>query len=143
MKVLSTPTEGHIPKAGCSPSKSVTAVTVVTVRRTTPANTVTTVTTDTLRLALKPTDAEVLEFITKSPDDCLQYRNSDGSIDLDGVREMMVDIERKKIIDDHPYSISQGNDGRWRTWVKDENAKAGRKQIVKSTREKLENALVE
>ena len=120
-----------------------TAVTVVTVRRTTPANTVTTVTTDTLRLALKPTDAEVLEFITKSPDDCLQYRNSDGSIDLDGVREMMVDIERKKIIDDHPYSISQGNDGRWRTWVKDENAKAGRKQIVKSTREKLENALVE
>ena len=111
--------------------------------RSTPASTVTTVTTDTLRLALKPTDEEVLEFITKNPDDCLQYRNADDSIDLDGVREMMVDIERKKIIDDHPYSISQGNDGRWRTWVKDETAKAGRKQIVKATKEKLENAIVE
>ena len=73
---------------------------------TAPAKAVTAVTTDTLRLALRPADAEVLEFITKSPDDCLQYRKSDGSIDLDGVREMMVDIERKKILDDHPFSIS-------------------------------------
>ena len=104
---------------------------------------VTAVTTDTLRLALKPTNAEILEFITKSPDDCLQYRNADGSIDLDGVREMMVDIERNKIIDDHPFSISQGNDSRWRTRVLDETAKTGRRQIVKSTREKLEDAIVE
>ena len=95
-----------------------------------PTKAVTAVTTDTLRLALRPADAEVLEFITKSPDDCLQYRNADGSIDLDGVREMMVDIERKKILDDHPFSISQGNDGRWRTRVKDETAKTGRRQIV-------------
>ena len=110
---------------------------------TAPTKAVTAVTTDTLRLALKPTNAEILEFITKSPDDCLQYRNPDGSIDLDGVGEMMVDIERKKIIDDHPFSISQGNDGRWRTRVLDESAKTGRRQIVKSTREKLEDAIVE
>ena len=108
-----------------------------------PTKTVTAVTTDTLRLALRPADAEVLEFITKSPDDCLQYRNADGSIDLDGVREMMVDIERKKILDGHPFSISQGNDGRWRTRVLDETAKTGRRQIGKSTREKLEDAIVE
>ena len=110
---------------------------------TAPTKAVTAVTTDTLRLALRPADAEVLEFITKSPDDCLQYRNADGSIDLDGVREMMVDIERKKILDDHPFSISQGNDGRWRTRVLDETAKTGRRQIVKSTKEKLEDAIVE
>ena len=85
-------------------------MTAVTVLTTAPTKAVTAVTTDTLRLALRPTDEEVLEFITKSPDDCLQYRKSDGSIDLDGVREMMVDIERKKILDDHPFSISQGNE---------------------------------
>ena len=110
---------------------------------TAPAKAVTAVTTDTLRLALRPTDEEVLEFITKSPDDCLQYRKSDGSIDLDGVREMMVDIERKKILDDHPFSISQGNDGRWRTRIVDETAKTGRRQLAKATREKLEDALIE
>ena len=118
-------------------------MTAVTVLTSAPTKAVTAVTTDTLRLALRPADAEVLEFITKSPDDCLQYRNPDGSIDLDGVGEMMVDIERKKIIDDHPFSISQGNDGRWRTRVLDESAKTGRRQIVKSTREKLEDAIVE
>ena len=118
-------------------------MTAVTVLTTAPTKAVTAVTTDTLRLALRPADAEVLEFITKSPDDCLQYRNADGSIDLDGVREMMVDIERKKILDDHPFSISQGNDGRWRTRVLDETAKTGRRQIVKSTKEKLEDAIVE
>ena len=118
-------------------------MTAVTVLTSAPTKAVTAVTTDTLRLALRPADAEVLEFITKSPDDCLQYRNADGSIDLDGVREMMVDIERKKILDDHPFSISQGNDGRWRTRVKDETAKTGRRQIVKSTKEKLEDAIIE
>lgn len=110
---------------------------------TAPAKAVTAVTTDTLRLALKPTYEEVLEFIAKSPDDCLQYRKSDGSIDLDGVREMMVDIERKKILDDHPFSISRGNDGRWRTRIVDETAKTGRRQLAKATREKLEDALIE
>lgn len=101
------------------------------------------VTTDTHKAALRPSDAEVLEYIADHPVECLQFRDDDGKINLDDVKELMVDIERKKIIDDHPYSISHGKDGRWRTWVKDDNAKEGRKKLVKASKDKLEEALVE
>ena len=39
--------------------------------------------------ASAPSDAEVLEFIASCPGECLQFRNDDGSISLDGVKEYM------------------------------------------------------
>ena len=50
--------------------------------------------------ASAPSDAEVLEFITSCPDECLQFRNDDGSISLDGVKEYMRKARKNKILDE-------------------------------------------
>ena len=77
-----------------------------------------------------------------SPQEILDFQVRNGMIDLDDVRASIVDTERKKILKAHPYAISHGKDGRWRTWVPDKNAKDGRKKIAKSTKEKIEEAVV-
>lgn len=77
-----------------------------------------------------------------SPQELLDFQIRNGMLNLDDVREQIVDIERKKILNSHPYAISHGKDGRWRTWVPDKNAKDGRKKIAKSTKEKLEEAII-
>ena len=77
-----------------------------------------------------------------SPQELLDFQIRNGMLNLDDVREQIVDTERKKILQMHPYAISHGKDGRWRTWVPDKNAKDGRKKIAKSTKEKVEEAVV-
>ena len=65
-----------------------------------------------------------------SPQEILDFQVRNGMIDLDDVRASIVDTERKKILKAHPYAISHGKDGRWRTWVPDKNVKDGRKKIA-------------
>ena len=77
-----------------------------------------------------------------SPQEILDFQIRNGMLNLDDVREQIVDKERKKILQMHPYAISHGKDGRWRTWVPDKNAKDGRKKIAKSTKEKIEEAVI-
>ena len=77
-----------------------------------------------------------------SPQEILDFQIRNGMLNLDDVREQIVDKERKKILQMHPYAISHGKDGRWRTWVPDKNAKDGRKKIAKSTKEKVEEAVL-
>ena len=77
-----------------------------------------------------------------SPQEILDFQIRNGMLNLDDVREQIVDTERKKILKEHPYAISHGKDGRWRTWVPDKNAKDGRKKIAKSTRASLEEAVI-
>lgn len=77
-----------------------------------------------------------------SPEDTLAFLHRSGIINLDDVRESIVDTERKKILKAHKYAITHGKDGRWRTWVPDKNAKEGRRKIAKTTREKLEEAVI-
>ena len=92
-------------------------MTVVTVRRTTAANTVTTVTTDTkqapkkkwLLKAVEPSAEEVLDFVAGCPDECLQLRNEDGSIDLDGVKEYMRKARKNEILDNYRDRIKKLN----------------------------------
>ena len=63
----------------------------------------------------------------------LQFVLKNDILNLDDVKEAM----RKK----HPYSIWQGKDGRWRTHIPDITQKSGRKLVVKSTEEKIYEAL--
>ena len=74
----------------------------------------------------------------------LSYLQANGMIDLDGVAASMKKTEAERILKEkHPYKISCGKDGRWRTYIKDETKKNGMKMVVKSTEEKLKEALVE
>ena len=90
-------------------------------------------------MAEKTTSSAILASL--SPQETLDFLTRNGMIDIDDVRESIVDKERKKILKAHPYALSHGKDGRWRTWVPDKKAKDGRKKIAKSTKEKLEEAV--
>jgi len=72
----------------------------------------------------------------------LQFLAESGKIDLDDAANEMRKSNIQKIVDQHPYKISQtGKDGRWRTYIKDENGK--RKLIAKSSLEELHLTLYE
>ena len=77
-------------------------------------------------------------------EEILSYMQANGMIDLQGVAASMKKSETERIIKEkHPYKISCGKDGRWRTYIKDETKKNGLKMVVKATEEKLKEALVE
>lgn len=59
--------------------------------------------------------------------------------------ESQLEMKKKEIIAEYEqnHKIWQGTDGRWRTQLPDENASSGRRQIAKSTREKVEKAVLE
>ncbi|MBR3706620.1 MAG: tyrosine-type recombinase/integrase [Firmicutes bacterium] len=85
-----------------------------------------------------------MDIFTNSydPGSILNFLVQSGTISsLDDVAEAMNRNRIKQIIAAHPVPISQGADGRWRTYVKDDNGK--RRQIAKSTYEKLEAALID
>lgn len=75
-------------------------------------------------------------------EDLLNYALSQGIINLDDVRNDMKEKEKQRILSKHPYSIFQDKDGRWKTTVKDDAKKSGRKIIAKKTKEELYNELV-
>lgn len=64
-----------------------------------------------------------------------------ANLSLDDVAADMKKAERKEILEKHTAPITKGSDGRYRTYIKLENGK--RKQIAKSTIEKVEDALVD
>ena len=64
-----------------------------------------------------------------SSEETLDYLQRNGMIDVDDVRDKMVDTERKQLLSKHPYAISQGKDGRWGTWVADKTKKVVEKGL--------------
>ena len=88
------------------PLKSVTAVTAVTARRTTPANTVTAVTTDTLSFATPFTAEELFSSII-----------DDGILDEDGVHKLMSKKKLNYVQKNHSLSIWKGADGHADRWI--------------------------
>ncbi len=74
-----------------------------------------------------------------SASDILQHLLSSGSISMDDVAADMNKKRKEKILREHPYPITQGKDGRYRTYVKEDGQK--RKQIAKSTYEDVLDVL--
>lgn len=72
----------------------------------------------------------------------LHFALENDILRLDDVKEAMRKKQKEEISRKHPYSIWQGKDGRWRTHVSDTTQKAGRRLVVKSTEEKLYEALI-
>lgn len=73
----------------------------------------------------------------------LQYLITSGKIDLSNVQNEIEMEKRDKFIEQHKYPIWQGANARWYTYLPDDTKKNGRKQIAKSTKEKVEDAIVE
>ena len=88
-------------------------------------------------LQMMPTSApcsqeELLNFIMES-----------ANLSLDGVVSDYMKVRKEQILNNHPYTIFESKDGRYRTYIKDPAMSSGRRMIVKSSRESLEDAIVE
>lgn len=73
-------------------------------------------------------------------DELLKYALEHGMINMSYIQEQIKMNKRKELLEKHPYAITQGKDGKWRTYIPLED---GRKLIKLSTKEKIEERLVE
>ena len=80
--------------------------------------------------------------VSMNDQELLQFAIAQGIINLDDVREDMENKQRADILSKHKYSISQGNDGRWRTTLPDKTKKNGRRLVAKTTKKALEDAVI-
>ena len=76
-----------------------------------------------------------------SPEETLAFLEINGIIDLRDVEENMRKARKEKILQKHPYSIYQGKDGRWCTYLPDDSKAYGRRLIVKTHLDELETLL--
>lgn len=71
----------------------------------------------------------------------LKYAVENGIIDLALVQNEKEMHDRKEILKAHPYSIYEGKDKNWYTYLPDE--KTGRKKVKATTEEKIEKRVVD
>ena len=74
-------------------------------------------------------------------EELLNYMVSEGIIDLSSVREQLEMAKKKEYLAKHQFQIWQGKDGKWRTYLPDKEKE--RRLVKKSTREAIEDAIVE
>lgn len=79
--------------------------------------------------------------INQNLDDTLKYAIDSGIIDISYVQEQIEMSKRKDLLSKHPYKITQGKDGKWRTYLPDKTK--GRKLIKKSNLDAIEDAVVD
>lgn len=76
-----------------------------------------------------------------SDSEALKYALECGIIDLQHLREEMYMKQKQRYLDMHIYSIWEGKDGKYYTYLPDKVK--GRKKIKKSTREDIEKVIVD
>lgn len=74
--------------------------------------------------------------------DLLQEAVNAGIINLDSVQEQIEMKKKETILKEHPYSIWEGKDGKWRTYVFDETKAKNRRLIKRKTKEDIEDFIV-
>lgn len=75
----------------------------------------------------------------QNSDELLRYALENGMIDLCSVQQAMEKKERENYLAQHKYDIWQGSNGRWYTNLP---TKKGRKQVKLSTKEKVQDAII-
>ena len=78
-----------------------------------------------------------------SNNDLLNYAISQGIINMDDVRDSMIQKEQERLLSKHKYKIFQGKDKRWRTTLPDNSKKSGRRMVVKTKYEDLKKAIID
>ena len=72
--------------------------------------------------------------------DLLQYALEHDMISMSYIQEQLNMNKRKEILEKHPYKIWEGKDGKWRTYILDENGKRILKKL--STKKAVQNIIV-
>ena len=78
-----------------------------------------------------------------SAEDVLSTMYEEGILDEDGVRLIMRKKHLNFVLSHHDYAIWEGKDGRWKTYIDDNERPNKRKQISRASREELEDYLYE
>ena len=79
---------------------------------------------------------------SKSAEELLSYCIKSGKIRLEDVLKNMEDMKNQDILKQHPYAITKGSNGRWYAYLPDKTKSSGRRQIAKSTEEKVQQAVI-
>lgn len=74
-------------------------------------------------------------------DELLKYAIDNGMIDVSYVQEQIEMNKRKEYLNRHTYKISEGRDGKWRTYLPDKEH--GRKMIKRSSQKEVEDIVIE
>ena len=88
-----------------------------------------------LRETLKETNTENAESI-------LKYIKDNDIIDLSYVQKQIEMANNEKLLRQHPYKISQGSDGFWRTYLPDDTKDSGRRMVKKKTETEVKKAVI-
>ncbi len=73
-------------------------------------------------------------------EELLKYAVENGMINLSYVQEQIEMKEKEKLLNKHPYAISKGKDGKWRTYLPD--VEKGRRMVKRSTKEDIEKEII-
>lgn len=73
----------------------------------------------------------------------MKYALNNGIINMCDIAENIDAMERREILEKHPYNIWQGKDGKFRSHVKDDTKKEGRRLIARTTKDSLEQAIID
>lgn len=71
----------------------------------------------------------------------LKFAIENGMIDIDTIRRKIEMQKRKEILNNHPYKIWEGNDGKWYTYLPDEEK--GRVLKKRNTEKQVQDCVVE
>lgn len=71
----------------------------------------------------------------------MKYAVANGMIDLSYVQEQVKMNKRKELLEKHPYKIWEGKDGKWRTYLPDEEK--GRKLLKRNSEQEIELCVID
>lgn len=75
-------------------------------------------------------------------DEILKYLEDNGKVDLSYVQDAIEMKKRQELLEKHPYKVTQGKDGYWRTYFPDDTKSSGRRQVKKKERKDLEDEII-
>ena len=78
---------------------------------------------------------------TASSEDILKYLADNNIVDMEAVKAKIEMKNRQELLEQHPYKISQGKDGKWRTYLPDKVK--GRIQIKRTSRKAVEDSVID
>ena len=77
-----------------------------------------------------------------SNDELLDFAVENGNIDLVGIRNEYEKMKREQYLEKHNHNVWQANDGKWKTYLDDENSPRGYTLKVRTTEKAIQDLIV-
>lgn len=76
-----------------------------------------------------------------STEELLNLLDLCDKIDISRIQEQVEDMKKDNYLKKHPFKISQGKDGKWRTYLPKDDG--GRRQVKKTHKKDIEKAVAD